>query len=37
MISAIAFYFDIHSWPLAIFIGASGMGFLIASIGYRRV
>lgn len=36
-VSAIAFYFDLHKWPLTIFVGASGVGFMIAGVGYMRV
>ena len=34
---AVASYFDIHSWPLSIFIGAAGIGFILAGIGFSRV
>jgi hypothetical protein len=34
---AVASYFDIHSWPLSAFIGASGIGFVLGGIGYYRV
>ena len=34
---AIASYFDIHSWPLSLFVGAAGIGFFLAGIGYNRV
>ena len=37
LVSAVAFYFDIHSWPLTIFVGAVGLGFILAGIGYSRV
>lgn len=35
VLSAIAFYFDVQSWPLTVFVAASGIAFLIASIGNR--
>jgi hypothetical protein len=37
IISSVAFYFDLHAWPPTIFVGASGIGFEIAGIGYMRV
>ena len=37
IVSAVAFYFDIHSLPLTAFVGVSGIGFLITGVGYRRV
>jgi hypothetical protein len=37
IVASVAFYFDTHSWPLTIFVGASGVGFFLAGIGYNRV
>jgi hypothetical protein len=37
MLSSAAFYFDIHSWPLTIFVGASGIGFILGGIGFHKV
>jgi len=34
---AVASYFEIHSWPLSIFIGAGGIAMILAGIGYNRV
>jgi hypothetical protein len=37
VVSAVAMYFDIQSWPLSIFIGASGLGLCLAGMGFNRV
>ena len=35
--TAVASYFDIHSWPLTIYMGASGIGFILGGVGFNRV
>jgi hypothetical protein len=37
IISSVAFHFDLHAWPLTIFIAACGVGFEITAVGYMRV
>ena len=37
IVSSVAFYMDIHAWPLTIFVGASGIVLEVAGLGYARV
>ena len=37
ILGAVAFQMDTHSWPLTIFVGAGGIGMLLAGAGFMRV